>query len=82
MNMLLIDLLDKEKVEFDAVYMRLRAPKSCEQFCNYNQIYHDFDQMAGRCLGDDRLEEHVLVLAPLCLDNDDIREKEGEDLLI
>ncbi len=38
----IIDYLDKEGVEFDAFYQRLKALKRSDEYCNYNQIYLDF----------------------------------------
>ena len=42
---LIIELLDKEQVVFDAVYSRLKTFKKNDEFCNYNQIYIDFELM-------------------------------------
>ena len=30
---------------------------------------------------DDSIQKHVLLLAPICIDNEEIKEKEGEELL-
>lgn len=39
----MIEYFDQEDIIFDAVYSRLKAFKKEETFCNYNQIYIDFD---------------------------------------
>lgn len=39
----IIDLMDKENVPFDAFYQRVKAFKRSDEYCNYNQIYLDFE---------------------------------------
>lgn len=39
----IIDLLDKENVPFDAFYQRVKAFKRSDEYCNYYQIYLDFE---------------------------------------
>lgn len=39
----IIDLLDREGIVFDAFYQRIKAFKRTDEYCNYNQIYLDFE---------------------------------------
>jgi hypothetical protein len=39
----MIDYFDKEGIQFDAFYLRSKAIKRTDEYCNYNQIYLDFD---------------------------------------
>lgn len=45
----IIDYLDKEGVAFDAFYQRLKAFKRSDEYCNYNQIYLDFEICQSEC---------------------------------
>lgn len=91
----------------------MKAFKRTDEYCNYNQIYLDFeictntdgenssnsddsyngssrisrsDTMTtttaqGQLEQTTSVQHSVLVMCPLCLENDDIKEKEGEALL-
>jgi hypothetical protein len=39
----IIDYMDKENVTFDAFYQRVKAFKRSDEYCNYSQIYLDFE---------------------------------------
>ena len=41
----------------------------------------DFEIIKEDEMIDDSLSKHVLILAPICADNDELKEKEGEDIL-
>lgn len=78
---LLIDLLDKEEIVFDAIYQRVKTFRSSDEYYNYNQIYIDFDiQNEGEEFSD-RIGRSVIIVAPIFMDNEDIRDKDSEDLL-
>lgn len=78
----IIDLFDKEDIIFDAFYQRLKAFKRTDEYCNYNQIYLDFDLTNEKNDSETpKICENALVVAPISLDNDDIKDKEQEDLL-
>ena len=93
----IIDILEKEQVAFDAVYQRLKAYKKSDEYVNYNQIYLDFEIYNPECPSPPELDgnseyqttmtQHtsvqnsVILVCPLCLDNEDIKEKEGDQLI-
>lgn len=93
----IIDILDKEHVKFDAVYQRLKAYKKSDEYVNYNQIYLDFEIHNPECPSPPEIDGHfdlsetliqhtsvqnsVMLVCPLCLDNDDIKDKDGDQLL-
>ena len=43
LHMVIEHLIREHEIVFDAVYTRLQAFKRSEEYCNYNQIYTDFD---------------------------------------
>jgi hypothetical protein len=75
----------------------LKAYKKSDEYVNYNQIYLDFEIHNPDCpsppeidgLFDfaESLTQHtsvtnsVMLVCPLCLDNDDIKERDGDQLL-
>lgn len=81
MTRLLCHFFDKEKIEFDALYSRVKAFKNSDQFSNYNQIYIDFELMSEHSQSEAQISKNVLVISPLVLDNEDAKEREGEEIL-
>lgn len=89
-----MDYLDKEGIVFDAFYQRLKALKRTDEYCNYNQVYLDFEvctavrKATDSSEGSDNnnsgitqvpsVQHSVLVVAPICLENEDIKDKDGE----
>ena len=43
LHMVIEHLIREYEIVFDAVYTRLQAFKRSDEYCNYNQIYTDFD---------------------------------------
>lgn len=78
-------LLKNEGICFDAVYTRVQTFRKSDEFQNYNQIYTDF----GICdlnkdpnlVGVQQIQEKVILVAPICLTNDDIKSSEEQALL-
>ena len=76
---ILMNLLDKEEIVFDGIYSRLKALRKSDEYCNYNQIYKDFDLLEDNTPS--KIQNSVLIVAPLCLDNDDIKDKQDDAIL-
>ncbi|CDW78910.1 UNKNOWN [Stylonychia lemnae] len=78
---LLIELLDKEDIVFDGIYQRVKTFRRSDEHYNYNQIYIDFDIHNEGEEYSDKVQQNVIILAPIFMDNEDIRDKDGDDLL-
>ena len=77
----LLDLLDKEEIVIDALYQRVMTFGKCEDYLNYSQVYLDFEVHSEGEKITNKLAQSVIVVAPLFQDNEDIRDKEGEDII-
>lgn len=66
---------------FDSFYTKLKTLKKEETFCNYNQIYLDFELMAEDDTTNEKINNHIILVVPICLENDDIKDREDEDLI-
>ena len=76
--------LERKQLVFDAVYMRVRPDKHMPSMTCYSQIYKDFG------ISPDNVPANVLVIryaslplrySSVSLENDDVRDREGEELL-
>jgi hypothetical protein len=64
-------LLRNEGVCFDGVYTKIQTLKKSDEYCNYNQIYADFEitpsHMDPNVEGCQSIEQKVLLVSPICL---------------
>lgn len=79
-------LLRVEGICFDAVYTRVQTLKKSDEYCNYNQIYTDFEitprDQDLNVQGDLRIQEKVILVAPICLTHEEIKSSEDEALIL
>ena len=69
-------LISQYQIIFDAVYTRLQTFKRSDEYCNYNQIYTDFDLVSNDHHGepDKRIEDFVILVLPILLSHEEIKE--------
>ena len=68
-----MNIFAKMKVHFDAIYSNLTKLTWEEaQFTSYKDIYDDFKVYQEE---EDIIDHNVLLVLPLCLENDEIRDK-------
>lgn len=72
------------QIVFDAVYLRPQAFNRSDEFCNYNQIYSDFDLVSPDVHGepDCKVEQFVILVVPILLSHEEIKEATDENLFI
>lgn len=75
-------MIREHHIIFDGVYTRLQAFKRSDEYCNYNQIYADFDLISAELHGepDNRIVDFVILVAPILLTHEEIKEAD-DDLL-
>ena len=76
LSLVVEQLITSHNIIFDAVYTRLQAFKRSDEFCNYNQIYTDFELVSPDLHGepDKRIEDFVVLVAPILLTHEEIKE--------
>eukprot|EP00347_Sterkiella_histriomuscorum_P021865 403332497 len=78
---LLAQLLDKEDIVYDALYQRVKTFRKNEDYFNYNQVYIDFEVHNEGDAFTSKIDQNVIIVAPIFLDNEDIRDKDGDELI-
>jgi len=58
--------------------------KKSDEYCNYNQIYTDFEIISQdlNVDGDSRVQEKVILVTPICLTNEEIKSNDDEALIL
>lgn len=83
LHLVIEHFIREHHIIFDGVYTRLQAFKRTDEYCNYNQIYADFDLCSPDQHGepDQRIENLVILVAPILLTHEEIKEATDENLL-
>jgi hypothetical protein len=78
-----------EQIVFDGIYSRVQALKRTDEYFNYNQIYADFDLLDLNefdeitCeVGSKNVEQKVVIISPISLTNEDLKQKDDFELLV
>ena len=72
--------IKEHQIIFDGVYTRLQAFKRSDEYCNYNQIYNDFDLVSADGEPDSRIEDFVILVAPILLSHEEIKDADDKNL--
>lgn len=77
-------LIREHNIVFDAVYLRPQVFNRSDEFCNYNQIYSDFDLVSSEMHAepDSNIEQYVILVLPILLSNEEIKEVNNDTLFV
>ena len=78
---IILSQLEKESIIFDGFYQKLKSFKSQDTFNNYNQVFVDFELLQEDEFPTQSVQANVLMVLPLCMDSEELKDKEGEELL-
>lgn len=66
------------------MYTRLQAFKRSDEFCNYNQIYTDFELVSPDLHGGEPsqcIEDFVILVVPILLSHEEIKEADEKSYI-